>query len=391
MLPLTNRWAVLALIFCVGLNLPIQFQQVLALAPFLVAEGALGYGEIGLLTGLFMLPGIFLAGPSSLLAARIGDRLTLAAGGLLMSAATVLFVFADDYPTLAASRLIGGAGGMAITVFLPKVTTDWFAGRELATAQSAMASSFGLGLGIAIAVAPTLASLSDWRAAMLANAGFGVAAVLVMLILYRDHEHGGPRRASAAAPSRIDRPEIALSALAGAARGLFSTGYIVFMSFTPPLLIHRGMAAADAGLLTSIAAALSIASVPLGGYLTDRTGKPNWFIAGGAIGAAATCLFVPYLAPAALWIVLFGILRGGCTGGIMAMPGQVLRPESRRAGFAVASSAYFICMAAFPAVAGYLLEATGVPEVPLWFAAALWLAILAQLATFRRLQRRWIR
>jgi len=162
------------------------------------------------------------------------------------------------------------------------------------------------------------------------------------------------------------------------------------MSFTPPLLIFQGMGAAEAGLLTSIAAALSIASVPLGGYLTDRTGRPNLFIIGGAVGTAAACLLTPYVAPAILWILLFGILRGGCTGGIMAMPGQVLRPESRRAGFAIASSAYFICMAVFPAIAGYLLEATGAPEIPLWFAAGLWLAILAQLALFRILQRRWI-
>jgi MFS family permease len=390
MLPLANRWAILALLFCIGLCLPMQFQQVLALAPFLAAEGVLSYGEIGLLTGLFMLPGVILAGPSTLLANRIGDRLTLAAGVLLMSAASVMFVLTDNYTIMAASRLIGGAGGMVITVFLPKATTDWFAGRELATAQSVMASSFGLGLGIAIALLPSLASIFDWRTATLINAGFGVAATVVLLLFYRDHEHGGRRPASAAEPRRINRPEITLTALAGLARGLFSTGYIVFMSFTPPLLIYQGMAAAKAGLLTSIAAALSIASVPLGGYLTDRTGKPNWFIAGGAIGAAAACVLTPYFAPAVLWIVLFGILRGGCTGGIMAMPGQVLRPESRRAGFAVASSAYFVCMAVFPAIAGYLLETTDAPAVPLWFAGALWLAILAQLATFRALQHRWI-
>jgi hypothetical protein len=45
--PFTNRWAVLALIFLIGIAVPMQFQAVLALVPFLVRETALTYSEIG--------------------------------------------------------------------------------------------------------------------------------------------------------------------------------------------------------------------------------------------------------------------------------------------------------------------------------------------------------
>ena len=181
-----------------------------------------------------------------------------------------------------------------------------------------------------------------------------------------------------------------MSALAGAGRGLFSAGYAVFMSFLPPLLIARGMAPVEAGLLTSLAAVTSLISVPLGGYLSDRTGKPAWFIVGGSLASTLTCLALPYIAPAVLWVLLFGAVRGGCTGGIMSLPSRVLRPESRNTGFAVVSAVYFVCMAAFPALAGWLLDWTGSTAAPLWFAALLWFLIAVVLAVFLILERRWI-
>ena len=177
--------------------------------------------------------------------------------------------------------------------------------------------------------------------------------------------------------------------LAGIGRPLFSTGYVVFMSFTPPLLMAQGLNVAEAGLLTSLAALVSMASVPLGGVFSDKTGKPNHFIVIGAVGTALACVLVPYIAPALLWILLFGLLRGGCTGGIMALPSQVLRPESRNAGFAVASAVYFIGMAAFPAIAGYVLDATANTAAPLWFAGLLWISIPVLLAAFKFLQHKW--
>lgn len=388
---MNNRWAVLALMFFVGLNMPMQFQSVAVLAPFLIRDAGLGYSEIGVLTGLFMAPGIFLAGAAAVIAGRIGDRLTVTLGVALMTIAAALFVFSESYAAMYASRLLGGAGAVVITVFLPKIVTDWFAGREIATAQSIIASSFGLGVGLALAILPSIASAVDWRTAMLANAGVGVVGVALLLMLYRDHPTG------VAAPgladpgrARISGQETVLAGVAGVGRGLFSCGYVVFMGFAPALLVLQGMDVAAAALLTSVAAAMSVFSVPAGGYLSDRTGKVDWFIALGAIGTGISCLLLPYLAPAALWVLAFGLLRGGCTGGIMAMPAAALRPTSRRAGFAVASSVYFLFMAAAPAIAGFLLDVTGDAIAPLWFAAGLWFAILAQLALFRVLLRRWV-
>ncbi len=131
---LTNRWAVLGLMFLIGVSLPMQLQAVPALAPFIVAEAGLTYTDIGALTGLFMFPGIFLAVPGGLLADRIGEKLTLTIGLAVMLGSALLFVATESYAVMFLSRLLGGSGAVLLSILLPKVVTDWFVGKEIATA-----------------------------------------------------------------------------------------------------------------------------------------------------------------------------------------------------------------------------------------------------------------
>jgi len=133
--------------FLVGASLPMQFQAVPALAPFLIAEVGLSYTDIGVLTGLFMFPGVFLVAPSGVMAAWIGDRLALSVGLFVMAASAVAFAATDSYSVMFASRLMGGAGAIMINILLPKMVTDWFAGKEITTALAINAASFGLGIG----------------------------------------------------------------------------------------------------------------------------------------------------------------------------------------------------------------------------------------------------
>jgi len=141
--------------------------------------------------------------------------------------------------------------------------------------------------------------------------------------------------------------------------------------------------------MVSFVAIVSAVSVPLGGFLSDATGKPDLFIVGGAIGAALSCVALPAASPAILWILLFGLFRGGCTGGIMALPAKVLRLESRNTGFSVASTVYFGSMSVMPPLAGHVLDATNTPAATLWFSGALWLSIILVLGGFRFLQMKW--
>lgn len=382
------------MMFLIGLAAAMQVQAVQAVAPLLVARAGLSYAQIGVLTGLFMLPGVFLAMPGGLLAARLGDRLTMAIALSLMLASALLFASTESYAVMIAARLIGGSGAAVLTTQGLKVVTDWFAGREISTAMAINAASFGLGIGVATGLLAGIAVVSSWQAAMLANATLTGVALGMVLAVYRDPHPGETAHASTAPRARghglqLDFHEFVLASLASAMRMWFSSGYVLFMSFAPVLLISLGTGVAQAGFLVSLSAVVALGSVPLGGILTDRTRKTNTFITAGALGAALSCFMLPQAGPALMWILLFGLLRGGCTGGIMALPSEVLRPGSRNAGFAISSTVYFLGLSTIPPLAGWVLDVTHEPAAPLWLAMGLWLMIPLTLIVFRVLQRRW--
>jgi MFS family permease len=382
------------MMFLVGLAAAMQVQTVQALAPLLVAQAGLSYAEIGVLTGVFMLPGVFLALPGGMLAARLGDRITMALALGLMLASAVVMGITESYAVMLVARLVGGSGAAVLTTQGLKVVTDWFAGREISTAMAINAASFGLGIGVATGVLSGIAAVSSWQAAMFTSAALIGVALAMVVAVYRDPQ--SPPRAPGVAPAavpglglQLSLRELVLAMLAAVMRMLFASGYVLFMSFAPVLLIARGTGVAQAGFLVSLSAIVALASVPLGGMLTDRTKRPNLFITLGALGAALSCFMLPHAAAALPWILLFGLLRGGCTGGIMALPSEVLRPGSRNAGFGVSSTVYFIGLSAIPPLAGWILDATHQPEAPLWFAMGLWLMIPVTLLAFRLLQRSW--
>jgi MFS family permease len=295
---------------------------------------------------------------------------------------------------MVAARVAGGAGSAVLTTQALKVVTDWFAGREISTAMAINAASFGLGIGVSTGLLSAIAAFGSWQAAVWASTGLVGAALATVLAIYRDPQLGtaekGPVRAMRpGAGLQLSLHEFVLALLAAVMRMLFASGYVLFMSFAPVLLIARGTGVAQAGFLVSLSAVVALASVPLGGLLTDRTRQPNVFITLGALGAAFCCFMLPQAGVVLPWILLFGLLRGGCTGGIMALPSEVLRPGSRNAGFGVSSTMYFIGLSVIPPLAGWVLDATQKPEAPLWFAMGLWLAIPAMLLVFRFLQHRW--
>lgn len=413
-----KRWTVLAMMFLIGLAVAMQVQSVQALAPFLVDTLGFSYAQIGVLLGLFMLPGVFVALPGGMLAARLGDRITMAIALVLVLASALAIAAAESYSVMVVARLVGGIGGAVLTTQPLKVVTDWFAGREISTAMATNAASFGVGIGLSTGLLSAIADWSSWQAAMLASAALVAVALFMVVFNYSDPQPGEGGRAAAApaaAPTaqasqatsaatpaarpagprgplglQLNRHEFVLALLAAVLRMCFASGYVVFMSFAPVLLISRGVGAAQAGFLVSLSAVAALVSVPLGGVLTDRTKKPNWFITGGALGAAAACLMLPLAGPALLWILLFGVLRGGCTGGIMSLPSEVLRPGSRNAGFGVSSTMYFLGLSAIPPLAGWILDTTQSPAAPLMLGVGLWLLIPLTLLAFRLLQRRWI-
>src|SRR5258708_9880950 len=80
-----HRWLMLAVIFLTRTSMGFQFQSIAALTPFLVPAFELTYAQVGLLMGLFMLPGVIIALPGGLLGQRFGSlRVVIAGLGLMI-------------------------------------------------------------------------------------------------------------------------------------------------------------------------------------------------------------------------------------------------------------------------------------------------------------------
>ena len=147
---LRNRWGILAVLFMVRLTMGFQFQSVAAVAPLLSREFGIGLADIGLLIGLYFAPGVALALPGGAIGQRFGDKTTVLAALLLMLAGGLAMALSASWSIQITGRLVAGAGGVMLNVQMTKMVTDWFAGREIATAMAIFVNSWPAGVAIAL-------------------------------------------------------------------------------------------------------------------------------------------------------------------------------------------------------------------------------------------------
>jgi MFS family permease len=376
-----NRWVILAALFTARLSVAIAFQAVAAVMPFMVQDLAIGYAEAGLLMGLFMLPGIVLAIPTGWLAARFGDKAITLLGLAVMTVGSLIVAQSTSFAGAAIGRVLCGSGAIVLNVLVAKMTTDWFAGREIASAMAVLVSSWPIGLAMAMAGFGWWVTVAGWTAALQVTAAASALGLVLIAALYRPPPAAG---AKPVAPRfRLGRHNIALAVLAGLVWGVFNAGAIIFLSFVPALLLEQGWSTAVANGIASLVAWLCIPLILLGGHLADRTARDHLIIAGSALLSAVLMAAAPLAALTLVAVVLVGVVWATPAGPIMALP-QILPPAERASGFGVFFTVYYACMAALPAAAGLLLDIGGSQRAPILLAATLMAATAALLWLFRR-------
>ncbi len=382
-----TRWLALAVLTAARTSMGFQFQSLASAAPPLVADLGLGYAEVGFLIGLYFLPGVALALPGGLLGRRFGDKRVVVFGLGLMAAGGVVAGFAEGYPTLVAGRLLSGLGAVLLNVLMAKMVTDWFAGREIVLAMAVFVNSFPIGIGLALLTLGGLAEGLGWRAALHATVVAAAAALVVLAVAYHPHPNDG-RASAAAAPGdgRISLREAALACLAGSIWGIFNGAFAITFAFAPILLVETGLTVGGAGTLVAVATWLSVASVQAGGLIAQRWGHRTALLLSGTAAWGVGLLLLP-LAPPLPVLLVIGLMQGLPVGVVMALPAEVLRPQSRATGMGLFYTALYIGHAALPPVAGWLLDLSGTPAAPLAFAGVLVLSIVPLFAAFRGFQR----
>ena len=381
-----GRWLILLVLFIARAAIAFQFQSIPALSPLLVDSLRIDYALLGTLVGLYMLPGVIFSLPGGLLGQRFGDKQIAVLGLSLMVLGGLWVGLSGTYLSASLGRIVSGVGAVLLNIVLAKMVTDRFAGREIVTAMALFVSSWPVGIGLGLLLLPILATAASVMLALLATALVSALALVLVLALYRSPV------SFVATPATfriaLSGHEWSASIFAGTVWALLNVGYIVVLAFAPSFLVAGGITLSSAGAITSAVTWAILVSLPLGGYLADRLRSPDRVMIGCFVLLAALIAALPLGAPPLMICILIGLLSGPPAGLIMALPGEVLRPENRSAGMGVFYTCYYAAMAGLVPVAGLLRDAQDSPAAPLVFGAMMMLLSAVSLLGFRIVQRR---
>lgn len=182
-----NRWGILAVLFTVRLTMGFQFQSIAAVAPLLGPRYGARLADIGLLIGLYFTPGVALSLPGGAIGQKFGDKITVIAALLLMLAGGLAMAFSHAWSLQIAGRLVAGAGagGVLLNVQMTKMVTDWFAGKEIATAMAVFVVSWPAGVALSLLALPAVGVAYGVSAVGLVVAGSVALGIVLLAATYR--------------------------------------------------------------------------------------------------------------------------------------------------------------------------------------------------------------
>ena len=359
-----------------------QFQSIAAVAPMVQKQFDVSIASVGVLIGLYFLPGIALAFFGGKIGQKFGDKPTTLAALALMLVGGLIMAVSSEWNAQIAGRLVAGAGGVLLNVQLTKMVTDWFAGREIATAMAVFVNSWPVGIAISLSMLPLIGTFYGIAAVHLAVVVFIALGLLILASSYKapPSQQAAPRETSVNPDARVIVAVIA----AGFIWGVYNIGFAMIFSFGPTLLVENGWSITAAGSAVSLVLWTCVFSIPLGGLLADKTKMPVAIMSTGWIGTAILLIGLSHGAPVIATLVAIGLFCGVPAGAIMSLPGRVLRPETRSVGMGLFYTAYYASMMIGPSIGGWFVKYAGRADPALDFGAAMFLLCLPILWFFYR-------
>jgi MFS family permease len=349
-----NRWTVLALLFAVRSVMAFQYQSTAAVSPLLMERYGVDLADIGLLIGLYLAPGIVLALPGGKLGALIGDKRCVLIGLALMTSGGTMMTLAETWDWQVAGRAIAGIGGVLLNVVMSKMVTDWFAGREIATAMAIFVNSWPLGIALALLVLAPIALATGLTAVFALCTGL---VALGFVALWRCYQEPG----TLADTSRdVPSGPVTVAVIAsGFAWSFYNSAFAMVFGFGPLMLVQSGWTLSEAGSVVSLALWLVTLSVPAGGFIADYVRRPLTTIIIGCLVFACLMFAVTREGHTLALFAAIGLVGGIPAGAIMSLPSRVLDAPTRAVGMGIFFTVFYIGMVAGPYIGGLLATRLG--------------------------------
>ncbi len=353
------RWVILVIVYLSILAFTLIFQSIPPILPFIQTELHLTYTQSGLLMSLFSLPGIFVSLLGGFLSDRYGTRPLGTGCFLLMIGGTFLVGLGMDLRVLELGRVIAGIGASTLSVFLPKLLSQWFKGKELGLAMGTYNTGVPLGSVICFGLFGKMGSLWGWRLPIFLTGFFLVVVFILFLTLYR----------LPPSPERVeDKPlsiheslkEMGLPIWFVALSWLwFNAAFTSFATFAPGLFLQKSYSIEQSGLLISIPLLGSLFfSAPIG-YLVDRFKRQKWFVGIAGIALAVLTFFFNFSSSFLLLVILMAFFSAMIPAPIYSLPPEMLKIENVGLGFGVISTCSSIGLFVAPYLVGKTEDITG--------------------------------
>jgi MFS family permease len=365
-----------------------QFQSIASISSHLVSELGFSYAEIGTLIGFFLLPGIVIAIPSGAMTRAVTDKNLLIAGAVTMIVGALVMGFGEGTGSLYVGRLITGIGGTIFNVILTKMVTDWFVEKEIVTALAIMLTAWPIGISLGLLTQGLIADVYGWPWAMHATGILALVALLLTAALYRD----APKVEQAGDPSLrfgLPKRQFVHIGVVGIAWTLYNTCFIIFVSFTPDVLVEQGYTSSAASSITSLALWAMLISVPFGGRILEVFGWITVSIVVTLTASTAVMMALSQgIAPEGL-CVAFGVMAGIPAGALMALTAEAVSSDNRGPGLGIFYTWYYVGMTVGPALAGWTRDISGSTAAPIILGAAMLIGVVLLVGTLRMLQAIW--
>jgi predicted MFS family arabinose efflux permease len=380
-----RRWIILAVLFAARAATGFQFQSIGSSTNLLITDLGIGYSEVGMLLGAYLLPGVIVAFPTGLLGSRVSEKTLGLAGLLLMAISGLALSYSGDLLPALVARIVGGVGATIVILIATKMVADWFESSEIVLAMSLLQMSWPFGAMIALPIQTFIGQSLGWHAVMASGAICSVAVLGAFAMIPRAAQ---PTQAAAACRGRLPRAALMPVVISGTLWGVMNLACVLFFSYAPLLMVAQGSSPTVSASLTSLAVWFTILAIPTGGYLVHRSGRPiTAIIACGLISAAALLVFVVDFHPT-IACLIFGVAIGPLSGAILSLPAKVLEPADRSVGFGLFYTCFYVLMAVGPTAAGRLQDAWGSPSAALVASAALLATMVPLVALFWSISKR---
>ena len=165
-----RRWIILGVLFAARAATGFQFQSIGSATNLLMADLVIGYAEIGMLLGAYLLPGVIVAFPAGLLGRRVSEKTLGLAGLLLMAVSGLALSYSGDLTTALVARFVGGVGATVLGLVATKMVADWFDAREIVLAMSLLQMAWPFGAMVALPVQTYVGQSAGLSAVMLSGA-----------------------------------------------------------------------------------------------------------------------------------------------------------------------------------------------------------------------------